>query len=65
MESAALFVVAAALDCRCGSCFHVVWNQEREAAGLDQSMDTDPQSAVRVSVEAVKLLIAADRTAKH
>ena len=30
MESAALFVVAAALGCRCGSCFHVVWNQERE-----------------------------------
>ena len=34
MESAALFVVAAALGCRCGSCFHVIWNQEREAAGL-------------------------------
>ena len=31
-------VVAAALGCRCGSCFHVVWNQEREAAGLDQKM---------------------------
>ena len=29
MESAALFVVADALKCRCGSCFHVVWNQER------------------------------------
>ena len=36
MESAALFVVAAALGVRCGSCFHVVWNQEREAAGMDQ-----------------------------
>lgn len=31
MESAALFVVADALGCRCGSCFHVIWNQEREA----------------------------------
>ena len=31
MESAALFVVAAALKCRCGACFHVIWNQEREA----------------------------------
>ena len=38
MESAALFVVAAALGVRCGSCFHVVWNQEREAAGLDQQI---------------------------
>lgn len=63
MESAALFVVAAALGCRCGSCFHVVWNQEREAAGLDQKMSEDTSSSVKVSVEALKLLIEADRTA--
>ena len=55
MESAALFVVAAALGCRCGSCFHVVWNQEREAAGLDQKMSEDTSSSVKVSVEALKL----------
>ena len=61
MESAALFVVAAALGCRCGSCFHVVWNQEREAAGLDQKMSEDTSSSVKVSVEALKLLIEADR----
>ena len=63
MESAALFVVAAALGCRCGSCFHVVWNQEREAAGLDQKMSEDTTSSVRVSVEALKLLIEEDRKA--
>ena len=61
MESAALFVVAAALGCRCGSCFHVIWNQEREAAGLDQKMSEDTSSAVKVAVEALKLLIEADR----
>ena len=61
MESAALFVVAAALGCRCGSCFHVVWNQEREAAGLDQKMSEDTSSSVKVSVEALKLLIEAGR----
>jgi len=61
MESAALFVVAAALGVRCGSCFHVVWNQEREAAGLDQSMSEDTTASVRVAVEALKLLIASDR----
>ena len=61
MESAALFVVAAALGVRCGSCFHVVWNQEREAAGLDQSMSEDTTTSVRVAVEALKLLIASDR----
>ena len=63
MESAALFVVAAALGCRCGSCFHVVRNQEREAAGLDQKMSEDTSSSVKVSVEALKLLIEADRKA--
>ena len=56
-------VVAAALGCRCGSCFHVVWNQEREAAGLDQKMSEDTSSSVKVSVEALKLLIEADRKA--
>ena len=61
MESAALFVVADALKCRCGSCFHVVWNQEREAAGLDQEMSEDTTAAVEVGVEALKLLIQADR----
>jgi len=61
MESAALFVVADALRCRCGSCFHVIWNQEREAAGLDQDMSEDTSSAIEVGVEALKLLIAADR----
>ena len=61
MESAALFVAAAALGCRCGSCFHVVWNQEREAAGLDQTMSEDTAASVRVAVEALKLLIREDR----
>ena len=65
MESAALFVVADALKCRCGSCFHVVWNQEREAAGLDQDMSEDTTSAVQVGVEALKRLIAADRFQKE
>ena len=60
MESAALFVVAAALGVRCGSCFHVIWNQEREKAGLGQNMTEDTSSAIRVGVEALKLLIRQD-----
>ena len=63
MESAALFVVSAALGCRCGSCFHVVWNQEREAAGLDQKMSEDTTTSVKVAVEGLKRLIEADRKA--
>ena len=61
MESAALFVVAASLRVRCGACFHVIWNQEREAAGLDQDMSEDTSAAVRVGVEALRRLIAQEK----
>ena len=61
MESAALFVVAAALGVRCGSCFHVIWNQEREKAGLSMDMTEDTSAAVRVGREAMKRMIEADR----
>ena len=60
MESAALFVVAAALGVRCGSCFHAVWNQEREKAGLVMPMTEDTTGAVKVGIEAMKRIIAAD-----
>ena len=61
MESAALFTVAASLGVRCGSVFHVVWNQERELAGLDQDESHDTSSAIEVAVEALKRLIERDR----
>ena len=59
-----MFGVAAARGVGCGSCFHGVWTQEREAAGLDQKMSEDTSAAVRVGVEALKLLIQRDRTEK-
>ena len=61
MESAALFTIAAVLGVRCGSCFHVVWNQEREAAGLDQKESHDVEAAIEVGISALKKLIVADR----
>lgn len=61
MESAAMFTVAAALGVRSGACFHVIWNQEREKAGLDQIENDDTGSAVRVAVEALRRLIREDR----
>ena len=61
MESAALFVVAAALGVRCGSCFHVIWNQEREKAGLFMPMTEDTSGAIKVCIHALKKLIEADR----
>ena len=61
MESAAMFVITSALRCRSGACFHVIWNQEREAAGLDQDMTENTGAAIKTAVEAIKLLIAADK----
>ena len=61
MESAALFVVAAALGVRCGSCCHAVWNQEREKLGMQMPMTEDTSGAIRVGIEAVKRLIAQDQ----
>ena len=60
MESAALFVVAAALGVRCGSCFHAVWNQEREKLGMFMQMTEDTSGAIQVGIEALKKIIAAD-----
>ncbi len=61
MESAALFVLAAARGVRCGAVFSVVWNQEREKAGLDQDNHFDTDEAIRCAIAATRLLIAKDR----
>jgi len=61
MEGAALFVLAAARGLRAAACFHVIWNQEREKAGLDQDMNTDVDSAVEVGVLALRKIIAEDK----
>lgn len=64
MESSALFTVASALRVRCGSAFHVIWNQERELAGLDQLETHDVDAAIRLGIEGLKLLIQRDREAQ-
>ena len=61
METAALFTVAASRKVRCGAVFHVIWNQEREKAGLDQEESLNTEIAITAGVEALKLLIAQDR----
>ena len=60
MESAALFVVAAKLGVRAGSCFLVVANQEREKLGLENPVVRDTDMAVQVAVSAVRNLIRKD-----
>ncbi|MFR9274955.1 uridine phosphorylase [Finegoldia magna] len=61
MESAALFVVASYLHVRCGSCFLVVANQEREKKHLDNPVCHDTDVAIKVAIEAVKNLIEEDK----
>ncbi len=57
MESSTLYIVAAARKMRSGCVLHVVWNQEREAAGLPNKKVEDTTSAARTSVEAIRRLI--------
>jgi uridine phosphorylase len=61
MESAALFIAAAALKVRAGSLFLVMANQEREAAGLENPVVHDMDLPIRVAVQAVRDLIRKDR----
>lgn len=61
MESAALFVAASALGVRCGAVLHVIWNQERKAAGFTEPDDLDTDRAVRTAIRALETVIALDR----
>ena len=61
MEASTLFTVGAARGLHAGAVFHVIWNQEREAAGLDQQESHDTSAAIQVGIEAVKLLIEQDK----
>lgn len=57
MESAALFIVGSYLRVRVGACFLVVANQEREAQGLENPEVHDTDMAIRVAVEAIRMII--------
>lgn len=61
MESAAVFIAADSLRVRAGSCFLVMANQEREKAGMENPVVHDTDMAVRTAVEAVRILIHADK----
>ena len=61
MESAAIFVVAASLGVRAGSCFLAVANQERAKAGLENTAVHDTGLAIRTAIGAVRKLIREDQ----
>lgn len=65
MEASTLFVVGAARNLRCGACFNVIWNQEREKAGFVENEHHDTDRAIRVAVEAMKRIIRNDFCEKN
>lgn len=59
MESATLYIVAAARGMRAGCVLHAVWNQERESAGLCNVKDENTEKAAKTAVEAIRRLVVA------
>jgi len=57
MESAALFIVCQILGARAGCVLNVVWNQERDKAGMSNPRCHDTGPAIKTAVEAVRILI--------
>ncbi len=57
MESAALYIVSQVLGARAGCILNTVWNQEREAEGLDNPHCHDTTPAIRAAIGAIGLLI--------
>ena len=65
MESAALFVVANALGVKAGTVLHVVANQEREKLKLENPVSHDTDKAIKVAVEAIRLMIKEQKKATN
>lgn len=57
MECAAIFTAAASLGARAGCVLHVIWNQERAAAGLENPENRDTSAAINCAVQAIYSLI--------
>jgi len=57
MESATLYIVSQILGARAGCVLNVVWNQEREKAGMSNPHCHSTEDAIKTAIEAVKILI--------
>jgi uridine phosphorylase len=60
MESSTLYIVSQILGARAGCVLNVVWNQEREKAGMSNPHCHDTENAIKTAVEAVRKLIEID-----
>ena len=61
MESATLFIVSQILAAKAACVLNTVWNQEREAKGLDNPKSHDTAKGIEVAVEAIRQMIKKDR----
>lgn len=64
MECAALFTVSQVLGIRSGAVLHVLWNKDRVKAGMEDNETHDMSEAIKVSIEAIRLLIESDKSGK-
>lgn len=58
MECASVFVVSQIRRVRAGAVLHVIWNKEREQAGLPCETQRDMTGAIKTVIEGLRILIA-------
>ena len=56
METASMFVVSSILNLKAGAILSVIWNQEREKAGLDQDKKFETDKEIQVAIKAIEKL---------
>ena len=61
METASLYALSQVLKLHAGAVLLVIWNQERENAGLDNKNDFDTSKAIEVAIRAVRKLICQNK----
>jgi len=61
MESAAVFIVSHLRRARAGAIYQVLWNQEREAAHMDNPVAADTAPVILAAVSAMRKLIGEDK----
>ncbi len=57
METSALYIVSTTLRLKAGAVLSVIWNQERENAGLDNETDLNVDKEIDIAIKAIEILM--------
>ncbi len=57
MECASVFIVSQIRKVKAGAVLHVIWNKEREQAGLPVETEKDMSKAIKVVIEGIRIMI--------